>query len=97
MYNEIDMPLTKEQQHDADKKIRKSRYELAVKQGGPLYSMTITEYNKLKEEFGQETRRIKNKVINSRRTKRLWYQIINVDGKYIRLQMQEIVVQAELS
>ena len=55
MYNEIDMPLTKEQQHDADKKIRKSRYELAVKQGGPLYSMTITEYNKLKEEFGQET------------------------------------------
>lgn len=57
MYNEIDMPLTKEQQHDADKKIRQSRYELAVKQGGPLYSMSITEYNKLKEEFGQETQK----------------------------------------
>jgi uncharacterized protein YdaU (DUF1376 family) len=54
MFNEIDMPLTKDQQDDADKKIRKSRYELAVKQGGPLYSMSITEYNKLKEEFGQE-------------------------------------------
>ena len=54
MFNEIDMPLTKDQQDDADKKIRKSRYELAVKQGGPLYSMSITEFNELKEEFGQE-------------------------------------------
>ena len=57
MFNEIDMPLTKDQQDDADKKIRQSRYELAVKQGGPLYSMSITEYNKLKEEFGQETQK----------------------------------------
>lgn len=54
MFNEIDMPLTKDQQDEADKKIRKSRYELAVKQGGPLYSMSITEFNELKEEFGQE-------------------------------------------
>jgi len=54
MFNEIDMPLTKDEQDDADKKIRKSRYELAVKQGGPLYSMSITEFNELKVEFGQE-------------------------------------------
>ena len=53
-YNEIDMPPTKEELEEGEKRIRKSRYEMAVKNGGPLYSMSITEFNKLKEEFGNE-------------------------------------------
>jgi uncharacterized protein YdaU (DUF1376 family) len=53
-FNEVDMPLTEQQQEDADKKIRRSRWELAMKQGGPLYTMTLTDFNKLKEEFGEK-------------------------------------------
>jgi hypothetical protein len=37
----------------SDKNIRRSRWELAIKQDRPLYNMSITEFNNLKEEFGE--------------------------------------------
>jgi len=52
-FNEVEMPPTDEEVKDSEKKIRKSRWEIAMKQGGPLYSMSITEFDKLKEEFGE--------------------------------------------
>ena len=75
------------------KKNRKSRYELAVKQGGP-YSMTITEYNKLKEESVKKRKKNKNKSHTVEEQKDYGgHQIINVDGKYIRLpDYKEIVM-----
>lgn len=51
-FNEVDMPPSDEEVKDSEKKIRKSRWEMAMKQGGPLYTMSITEFNQLKEEFG---------------------------------------------
>lgn len=48
------MPPTEEEIQDSEKKIRKSRWEMAMKRGGPLYSMSITEFDKLKEEFGEK-------------------------------------------
>lgn len=52
-YDEIEPPPTEEQISDSEKKIRKSRWELAMKQGSPLYNMSSNEFEKLKEEFGQ--------------------------------------------
>lgn len=56
-FNEVDMPLSDEEVKDSEKKIRKSRWEMAMKQGGPLYTMSITEFNQLKEEFGNEIKK----------------------------------------
>ena len=56
-YQEVDMPPTDQEVQDSEKKIRKSRWELAIKQGGPLYTMSITEFEKLKEEFGNEIKK----------------------------------------
>lgn len=53
-YEEVEPPPTKEQIHDSNKQIRKSRWELAMKQGSPLYNMSINEFNELKEEFGEK-------------------------------------------
>lgn len=53
-YNEVQTLEVKEQNDEAsNKQIRKSRWWLAVKQGRPLYNMSITEFNNLKEEFGE--------------------------------------------
>ena len=52
-FNEVELPPTKEETQDFEKKIRKSRWELAMKQGSPLYNMSHNEYENLKEEFGQ--------------------------------------------
>jgi len=47
--------LEVKQQNDeaSNKQIRRSRWELAVKQGRPLFNMTSHEFDKLKEEFGE--------------------------------------------
>lgn len=52
-YDEIEPPPTEEEISDSEKKIRKSRWELAMKQGSPLYNMSNGEFEKLKDEFGE--------------------------------------------
>jgi len=52
-YDEIEPPPTEEEISDSEKKIRKSRWELAMKQGSPLYNMSYGEFEKLKDEFGE--------------------------------------------
>lgn len=37
----------------SEKSVRKSRWEMAIKQGRPLYNMSSGEFEKLKEEFGE--------------------------------------------
>ena len=52
-FDEVEPPPSKEQLQDSEKQIRKSRWQLAMKQGSPLYNMSINEFRELKEEFGE--------------------------------------------
>ena len=49
--DDIDKSYEKEDTEESEKYIRKSKYELAKKQGRPLYNMSINEYNELIKEF----------------------------------------------
>ena len=52
-FDEVEPPPTEEELQDSNKKIRRSRWELAIKQGSPLYNMSINEFEELKVEFGE--------------------------------------------
>lgn len=52
-FDEVEPPPTEEEIQDSNKKIRRSRWELAIKQGSPLYNMSINEFEELKVEFGE--------------------------------------------
>ena len=53
-YNEVQTPEAKQQNdEEANKQIRRSRWQLAIKQGRPLFNMTSHEFDKLKAEFGE--------------------------------------------
>lgn len=52
-FDEVEPPPTEEELQDSNKKIRRSRWELAMKQGSPLYNMSINEFDELKVEFGE--------------------------------------------
>lgn len=52
-FDEVEPPPTEEELQDSNKKIRRSRWELAMKQGSPLYNMSINEFEELKVEFGE--------------------------------------------
>lgn len=53
-FDEVEPPPTDEEVKDSNKKIRKSRWELAMKQGSPLYNMSKNEFEELKVEFGEQ-------------------------------------------
>jgi len=53
-YNEVQTPELKMQSEEVGKtQIRRSRWQMAMKQGRPLFNMSSGEFDQLKEEFGE--------------------------------------------